>query len=103
MVVAAGVAVMDGVSVNTGVDVSVGSGDGVGEYAATVWVSIITASSTALVPTTSTAGGVACGAQAVSKIIRIKILKRSFMKYLIRIGQKELFLFVTRASISFAS
>ena len=89
MVVAAGVAVMDGVSVNTGMDVSVGSGEGVGEYAATVWVNITTASSTALVPTTSTAGGVAFGAQAVSKIIMIKILKRNFINYLIRMGQKN--------------
>ena len=51
------------VGVSLGIVVAV-AGGGVGEYAATVWVSISDAICAAIVPTTSTGGGVGSTAQA---------------------------------------
>jgi len=69
MTVSTGAGGRVGVSVNAGVAVSVGEGRGVGEYAATVCVIIMEASSTDFVPITSTVGvGAALGAQAVNRV-----------------------------------
>lgn len=66
-----------GVSVKLGVRVMVG-GNGVGVYAPAVWVNMTMANSAAVVPTTSTGVGVACGAQAelIKMSARLVVIRR---------------------------